>query len=155
MVKNKKAMSQIVTTLIIILLTIVAIGIIWVVVKNVLTKGSDQIDVSAKCLNTEVVATKVLCNETANGGNDGNCSVTYTRTRGEDEIGGIKILFTNDLGEENYAKELKGNIDYLTTRTEKGITTGIPNCSKVSIAVYFEDDSGNKNYCSQGPEFTF
>ena len=149
MTKNKRGMSAIVTTLIIILLVIVAIGIIWVVVKNVLTKGSGQIDLGAKCLNTEVIATKVLCNET------GTCNVTYTRKSGDDEIGGIKILFTNDLGEQNHQEDISGNINTLNVKTEKNINTGIINCSKVNIAVYYLDASGNEQLCSGTSEYNF
>ena len=42
---NKKGMSDVVTTLIIILLVIAAIGIIWVVVKPFISGGAQQFDV--------------------------------------------------------------------------------------------------------------
>ena len=149
MVQNKRGMSAIVTTLIIILLVIVSVTMIWYVVKNVLTKGSGQIGLGAKCLNTEVVATKVLCTET------GTCNVTYTRKSGDDEIGGIKLLFTNDLGEKNFPYEINGSMNTLDVKTKKNINTGISNCSKVNIAVYYLDASGDKQLCSEGPAFKF
>jgi flagellin-like protein len=47
---EKKGLSAVVTTLIIILLVLVAVGIIWVVVRNVVEEGGSTIDLSVKCL---------------------------------------------------------------------------------------------------------
>jgi len=57
--KNTKGLSTVVTTLIIILLVLVAIGIIWGVVNNLLGKSSGTIEISTKCLDVNVKATKV------------------------------------------------------------------------------------------------
>ena len=39
----KRGLSKVVTTLIVILLVLVAIGIVWVVVKDVITEGSEEV----------------------------------------------------------------------------------------------------------------
>ena len=41
--ESKKGLSAVVTTLIIILLVLVAVGIIWVVVQNIVTEGAESI----------------------------------------------------------------------------------------------------------------
>ena len=45
--KNKRGLSGIVTTLMIILLVIVAIAVVWVVVRNLIIEGTDQISSDA------------------------------------------------------------------------------------------------------------
>ena len=42
MKNNKKGLSTIVATLLIILLTLVAVGIIWIVIRNVVQTGTDS-----------------------------------------------------------------------------------------------------------------
>ena len=44
MIKNKKGLSEIVTTVIIVLLVLVAVGILWAVVGNMLQGNVDTID---------------------------------------------------------------------------------------------------------------
>jgi len=51
---HKKGLSTIVATLVIILLVLVAVGIVWVVVRNVIERGTNQVDINAKCIGAEV-----------------------------------------------------------------------------------------------------
>ena len=51
---NKKGLSTVVTTLIVILLVLVAIAIIWVVIRNVIESGAGQIDVRSTCLGIDL-----------------------------------------------------------------------------------------------------
>ncbi len=75
--KKTKGLSTIVATLIIILLVLVAVGIIWVVVRNVIEGGAQQIQGSNDCLAVEVKPTKVLCQVSpGDAGNNGTCDVT-------------------------------------------------------------------------------
>ena len=84
--KNKKGLSQVVTTLIIILLVLVAIGIIWGVVSNLLDKSKGTIESSTKCMDLDVKATKVVDNS------DGSFDVTLTRTANGEDISGVKVV---------------------------------------------------------------
>lgn len=152
--KNTKGLSTIVATLIIILLVLVAVGIIWVVVRNVIEGGASQIQGSNDCLSVEVRPTKALCNPSG-GGNDGTCNITYTRSEGGDEIGGIKLVITNDDGDTNYIHDVSGNINPLATQTESLIVSGITNASLVEARVYFLDDSGNEILCATSGELNF
>jgi hypothetical protein len=159
MMKKTKGLSTIVATLIIILLVLVAVGIIWVVVRNVITEGASEIKSSNDCLAVEVKPTKVLCTPTADGGNNGTCNVTYTRSAGGNEIGGIKLVITNDAGDTNLihgVPSIAGNeINPLVTLTETGIVTGIVNASNVEVTVYFLDESGNEQLCSASTSLNF
>ena len=56
---NKKGLSMVVTSLIIILLVLVAIGIIWVVVQNIITEGTEQVSLGKFTINLEIRSAKI------------------------------------------------------------------------------------------------
>jgi hypothetical protein len=153
MKNNKKGLSTIVATLLIILLTLVAVGIIWVVVKNVVTGGSDQVTLDSKCLSANVVATKVT--------NVTNVySVTLSRQGGTDELGGVKLVFTNEDGTTSSVVDVPGTtypLAALSTITVPATvnTTIVPNPSRVNVFVYFLDSSGNPQLCKTATQLTF
>ena len=89
MLKDKRALSTIVTTLIIILLVLVAIGIIWFVVRPVIEGGSQQIDIKAKCLNVDIRATGASPCTTA------ACTITIKRGLDNEDIDGIKVVVSD------------------------------------------------------------
>jgi len=163
MKNNKKGLSTIVATLLIILLTLVAVGIIWIVIRNVVQQGTDQIDIDSKCLAASVEATKVT-NDTT------DYYVTITRNGGDEPLGGVKLVFTTAEGDGNAvidwsltgtgdnaplnalgARELQ--ITRGTGSDEIPDTLGYPN--KVSVVVYFLDSSGNPQLCSTANQYTF
>ncbi len=154
--KNNKGLSTIVATLIIILLVLVAVGIVWVVVRNVIQGGTRQIDINSKCLSIEVMPTKAVCaGGNITGGNDGVCNVTVARSTGSEEIGGVKIVFSNDDGDSNYIHDVPGNMAPLETKVVANIDSGIVNASKVEIIVYFVDESGNEQLCPSSSPLEF
>ena len=146
MIENKKGLSEVVTTLIIILLVLVAIGIVWVVVNNVLQSGTEQAELSAKCLNVDIKATAVSCVA-------GTCSVTYKRNSGTDAVSGIIIVLSN--GTESAQKQVAGNINISATKTETGFVTGLTNVNKAEIAAYFTAASGENQTCPTPSSFEF
>jgi len=148
---NKKGLSAVVTTLIIILLVFVAIGIVWVVVKNVIEEGASQIDIGAKCISNVVEATSVDCTDPS------ACDVILKRNTGEDEIGGVKLVFSEGNTGGNAIDPDIGNLAVLNTipvtvdATQGGLTTP----DKVEVTIYFLDDSGNENLCPSANPFNF
>jgi len=82
--KNTKGLSGVITTLIIILLVIAAIGIIWAVVQPFIKGSGEKFDINTKCLNVGVEPTKLNCA-------GGACNVTVKRSEGEEEIAGVKF----------------------------------------------------------------
>lgn len=145
--ENKRGLSAIVATLIIILLVLVAVGIIWVVVRNVIQGGAEQVDLNTKCMAVDVRAVGVT-------GEDGNYSVTLKRVAGGEEIAGVKIALFNNTANSGV---LDGFLilSELETRTETFEETNITNANKLEFTVYFEDESGNEALCSQTTPFTF
>src|SRR3989344_5947807 len=51
---KKRGLSGVVTTLIIVLLVLVAVGIIWAVVKNVVQRGAEQVDLGQFTLDLQI-----------------------------------------------------------------------------------------------------
>jgi len=150
---NKKGLSMIVSTLIIILLVLVAVGIIWVVARNVIQGGSEQIEISAKCLEVSISATGVNC---VQGETSDNCTVTLTRAAGGEAIGGVKLAFVNAAGTANYVSTYSGDIGALETVTTDYIeTVAVNETSKVEVTPFFLDSSNNEQLCSLSTEYTY
>ena len=146
--ENRKGLSAVVTTLIIILLVLVAVGIIWVVVRNVVETGAGQIDVNTKCIAVDVRAVSV--NET----DPGNYTVSLNRRAGGDDIGGIKVNVFNDTASSG-VKDFVA-IPELETKTVVIETGGnVTGGDRIEFTVFFLDASGNEQLCTQTNEFTF
>lgn len=149
---NKRGLSTIVATLLIILLTLVAVGIIWVVVRNVVQGGTDQMAIDAKCIQASVLSTNVVNTSTGSFVNN-TYNITLSREGGDEEIGGVELVFTDAAETSSFIWTRVGNIASLGTVVEKVSipitgTDALANPSKVSVVVYFLDSSGDKQYCT-------
>lgn len=158
MKNNKKGLSTIVATLLIILLTLVAVGIIWIVVRNVVQGGTDQIEIDSKCLAANVEATQVDYTAPA------ATMVTIYRNGGNDPLAGVKIVFTERTGGGNNVVEtwaldgaaLHAPLDALESREIGPFDlSGMSDPSAVGVAVYFKDSSGQEKICSTANALTF
>jgi hypothetical protein len=155
MISDKRGLSTIVITLIIILISLVAVGIVWVVVRGVIQGGTAQIDITAKCLGVDISATKVNCSTV---GVTKICDVEFTRTgTGSDAIGGVKLVFRNTTAQTSPSGliTVSGNIDPLLSKTQTGIDTTLASVNNVQVTPFFTDGSGNDAICSQTNSFTF
>jgi hypothetical protein len=157
MIGDKRGLSTIIVTLIIILLSLVAVGIVWVVVKNIIVGGGAGVEVSSKCLNVEVDASNVNC---SNGVANKMCDITLTRTgTGSDQIAGVKLVFRNSTsGVGSSLISIPGDIAQLVGKKQTGIDSNITNANGVNsldVSVFFKDSSGNEQLCSQINTATF
>ena len=142
--ENKRGLSAIVATLIIILLVLVAVGIIWVVVRNLIQEGAEQIDVSTKCMAVDVRAVSVA----TVAGEAGNYSVTLQRFAGGEAIGGVKISLFNETANSGVL-EFGIALTELQTATQPIDTGGnVTGADRLDYTVYFLDASGNEGFCS-------
>jgi len=141
MINNKKGLSTVVTTLIIILLVLVAIGIIWVVIRGVIDEGSANIEFNTKCLQIDVKATQVV----NTGGT--NYDVTLTRGSTGDPIAGVKMLFFSPTETSDSIIDSPGDIAVLRTVTKTGIDGQITGANKIEVTAYLKDDQGNEHPC--------
>lgn len=143
---KKRGLSAVVTTLIIILLVLVAVGGIWIVVNNFIDAGTEQIEISQKCLAVDLSAVSV--NETSAGTYD----ITLNRKAGGDAIGGVKVNIFNST-ENSGVVEFGSAIGVLDTVTQSVV--GVTNANKLEFTAYFLDDSGTEQLCSATNTFTF
>jgi len=150
-----RGVSTMVISLIVLLLSIGTIAVISIAINNVIKKGSENLDVTQKCLGVNVAATYARCNPDKT--NPESCTIQLQRTgQNDDPIGGVKVVFINSSGvRSSSVTDFSGNIDVLGGRTET-ITEGLlPNVNKVEATVYFNDQSGNPQFCPQSSSFDF
>ncbi len=114
---NKKAQSQIITTILIILLVLAAIIIVWQVIQGTVQEGADEIESQSSCLGLRLEITNIAVTTDTD-----SASITIRPTKNisgwEDNNGpGIKI-------EEDYvANKGSGNLS-LTLEKEEYFVMG-------------------------------
>ena len=141
---EKRALSGIIVALILIVIVMGATMIVWFVVRDLIEGGTESINLGAKCLDVNLKVTQLSCA----GLNNATCDVSLTRNAGGDEMGGVKVIFTNSTGTQSYIHDVPGNIAPLETKTVSAVPTGIANANKAEPVVYFLDASGNEQICS-------
>ena len=153
---NKKGLSDIVITLLIVVLSLVAIGGTWFVVRNVLNKGSSQTDYAARCLTVAVDATRVTC---VNGTTNKECSVTLVKS-GAEVISGVNLVFKNSVTGvlSSALVNSAGDVPEVVGRQALTLDTLVAKANAldtVEVIPYFTDASGNVKRCDQRTSFKF
>ena len=146
---NKKGLSAIVATLIIILLVLVAVGILWTVLRNVIQGGADTIELNQKCGDIQIQEGSI----SQVGATSGIYSVTFTRKAGGGDIGGIKLNFFNAAGSNSGVVEFNKVIEVLGTETNSTVFswaggTNLTDATRMDYTVYLLDETGNEQICS-------
>ncbi|MBD3247451.1 hypothetical protein GF378_02415 [Candidatus Pacearchaeota archaeon] len=139
MLSNKKAMSAIVTTVIMIGLVIIAIGIVWAVVMNIVEGESEELDYSQRCIGINLNVERLSCEA-------GECTIELKRALGSksDPIDGVGITLMNETAsDEEYVEE--GNI---AASKIVNIPTDL-NATGADVRIYVEKDDETKYWCSQ------
>lgn len=129
---KKRGLSIVITTLIMILLVLVAIGVVWVVIKNILDRGSEEISIERLTINLQIE--RVLYSSYS-------VDVTVKRGVGSGELSGINFVLSDGDNSETI-KERNVNLAELGSKTFSLDYDGI--VKKISIApiVGKEADSG-------------
>jgi hypothetical protein len=141
MIKNKRGMSDIVVTLVIILLSLIAIGVVWVVVNNLLKSGTESVEITQKCSKVQLEVVAVSCTQA------GLCNVTAKKTGTNDELAGVKLVFSNAAGNYSAAQDTAGDLT-LAPKILGQYTTGITNATVVQVTPYFKDASNKVQDCT-------
>lgn len=136
--RNKRAMSTIIITIIMIAFALVAIGVVWAVVTNLLSGRTEAIDYESKCLDSNIDVTAFVCSAA-------QCNVTIQRRIGAKEVfDGIGIVVSNGTAQaEAFAS---GNIDPAAT-VSLTVTDGA-SINEVRARAYYTDTAGTNHYCS-------
>ena len=131
-------MSTVVTTLLIILLVLIAVGIVWVVVKNVIQGGSEQISLGKVTLDLEISQAQ------KNALNNSELNLTVKRNTGEGEF--VGIAFVIDDGENTEVIKKIASLEELGTQRFSLYLENIDvsKIKKISIAPIFKLESGKE-----------
>ena len=150
--KNKQGLSTVITTLIIILLVLIAIGIVWVVVRNLINQGARTGDITTQCLSIDMSITGVTgsCNPT------GGCAVTIYRGAGGGNVDGVKMVFMNkSTSTTTDIMDIATSFEPLGTYVEKNQTAFTFGVDNVQITPYIKDSTGKEQLCPQPVSFDF
>jgi len=135
--QEKKGLSAVVTTLIVILLVLVAVGIMWVVVRSLVQEGAEEIELGKFTLDLEI--------KTAQIENGDVTVVVVRRNPGEGNYVGMNFVFSDGINseiirEDTVLQELEEK-SFTFTLTE--ISTD--NLKTISVAPIFESSSGKES----------
>ncbi len=134
---TKKAMSDVVTTIVMIGLVLVAITIVWAILGNVFKSGEEQINANLKCQGIGLRVSELNCEGTS-------CTVKIERISGSEEMNGFIYVFSNETSSSKEFEE-EGNIVTIKTISKE---TEVSNVQNVIVKPYLENN-GEKAYCSQ------
>lgn len=150
--KNQKAMSEIVTTIIMVVLALVAVAVIWQIISSLISERGTQITITEKCLKVSLAV------ESVTGCTAATCDIKISRTAGGEAFVGLHVVYKNVTSSSlvaNYA----GNIPELTTLTisptlDAADTFDPLTATSVEITPYFKDSSGQNQNCPSKIEYT-
>jgi len=137
LLKNQKGLSAIVSTLIIILLVLVAAGVIWVIVRSLVQEGAEGIELGRLTLDLEIKAAQI---------ENGDVTVVVVRRNpGEGNYVGMNFIFSDgtnsEIIRENTTLQELEEKSFTFTLTE--VSTG--NLETISVAPIFELSSGKES----------
>ena len=147
---GKKGVSDIIVSMIMIIIVLGAITIVWLLIRGFIGSGAEQISTGTECLEVDIKPTALDCV----GSGNSTCDITVSRGTGGNKIGGLKLVFTNSTATKNYIHDVPGDINILETKTVPGVATGIENANNVDVVVYFKDASGKEQLCSTKTSYT-
>lgn len=133
----KRGLSNVIITLIIILLGLVIVSIIWFVVRNLVSEGSESISLGGFLVDLQI-------EQAYKSGN--NLVVGVERSRGEGDLRKIKFIVSNDSVSKSIEKD--ANIGELEKNTysisQEELNISINSADEVSIAPVYESNSGEE-----------
>lgn len=144
--QNKKGLSAIVATLLIILLAIIAFSIVSVVIKSTVGDSTEKISLGQKCLDIEIHSTGITKEVGTNYYNIG-----FTRTNSGETIDGMKVVLTDSKGniiKEDLVKEIEPLSKWKENMSFSNGKDFIP--AKITMIPYFMKASGDLYYCEGG-----
>lgn len=125
---NKKGISTIIATIMMILFVLIAAGVVWVIIQNLLTEQTEDISSGLERITLSIVEDSITLTDT-------QISLVITRDIGEGNLAKIKIILYNE-NDESYSE----NIDAGKLTEELGSQKftiskgGFATIKKISIA---------------------
>jgi len=134
---GKKALSDVISTLLILLLVFVAVAILWVVIRNVINQGSEQVTLGKFTLDLKI--DQVSVDEIAN-----QVSVRVKRNTGDGEFVGLKIIVSDDENSDIF--NFNGSLDVYEKKDFQFnlVQVNSSNIKKIQVAPIFRLSSGKE-----------
>ena len=134
---NKRGLSNVIVTLIIIVISLIAVGLVWVVVQNLIEGETDEISLGFVNVDLEIKEVKVQGN---------NTEVKVKRKVGEGEISGLKFIVidgvnTKVIDKKNVNLSQLEEKTFILTSAELGNIVVI---KEISVAPVFKLGSGEE-----------
>ena len=122
-IKNRKSLSTIISTLIIILLVLVAAGITWVVVKKLIQERAEWIELGRFTLDLEIKAAQI---------ENGDVTVVVVRRNpGQGNYIGMNFIFSDGTNSEIIREDV-----VLREREERSFTFTLTEISTDNLNIY-------------------
>lgn len=136
---NKKAQSQIITTVLIILLVLAAIVIVWQVVRTTVEGGADEVTGGTDCVTLSLELVDVNFNSVA----PFNTTFKVKRNAGSGDLDNIVVIID---GEVQSTEIPADQLDELETTTEQdySIVGATAAATKLEIAARLSTNSNEK-----------
>jgi len=131
---NKRGLSGVITTLIIIVLVIAAIGIIWAVVRPYIEGNTDEISMGKFTISLELE--NVAFEENGN-----SSTIGVKRNKGEASLSGIKFIFSNGTSSESF-DETTTLVEFGKKSFDFNLVMDVSDITEISIAPILISDSG-------------
>ena len=138
---KKRGLSSVVTTVIIIAITLVAIFIVWAIVSSVMDKSARQISLSRITVSTQLDSANVNFSS-------GIATIRVTRNAGQGNVTGIKIMVddgkTVEVFEKRFTMFNEGASKTVTINLSESSDLILYNINKISIAPIILLESGEE-----------
>lgn len=133
--KNKKAVSDIVSTVLIILLVVAAIAIVGAIVLNVVGKTGPKVDTLTSCISLDIKPN--ACAARATSGAVLGASFIRNAGGADIKVAKVKMIFQDDAGVTKVNSEVLGDPTEFTPYSNTSIitTTGV---TKMAISATLE-----------------
>ena len=150
---NKRGLSEIVTTLIMVLLGIVIVGVIWAVVSGFVGNARRQVESNTECQESTLAINYASC------GAASGCNVTVKRETGTKPIAGVRISAYGPQGAivsyDFSGDTVIGNTRIVTMNSGNFTApfTNALNTTQIEATVY-TNTTGTNFFCTNGIKTT-
>ena len=141
-IRDRKAQSGIITTVLIILIVLISVVIVWLVVQGLVKAKSSDVDIEPLLLSAEIENFKLIDDETA--------EIKIKRKMGGGTVTGVRLIFEDSSGNtylyenESIILEQLGTYNYVVKNDSLGIVD-FTDIEKVDVHYIFED-AGDKKF---------
>ncbi len=134
---TKRGISTIIATIMMILFVLIATGVVWVVIQNILSEETEEISSGLDRITLSIVGSSVNLSDAL------NVSFIINRDIGKGDLVKIKIILYDEEG-ESYAEDVGASTLGELGSKKFSISKGGLTISKISIAPITESISGKE-----------